>query len=263
MELITQSGVRRGDDHQTFCEDFLVYHETDNFHYGAVLDGCSSAVESHFASALFGKILKSCFIKRSTLINSGVMLEFLGIIGDFKKMLNDTAFNINLSKEELKSTIIISIFDKSCSQLLVANFGDGVIVVNGEKKILENTKYDNHNAPDYFVDDFFNKKSSEFIVYIFEEFKGYNIYKDVTDYTIASDGLLSFRSDSGFSPDDHKVIDFFALNNWNIENETIISKKTNLLKNGKGQKNGNPFEECVTNADDVSVIRVIKKQHEI
>jgi hypothetical protein len=51
--------LRKGEMHPVFCEDFLVNLDIDHYFYmGAVLDGCSPATDSHFASTLLGKILK-------------------------------------------------------------------------------------------------------------------------------------------------------------------------------------------------------------
>ena len=53
------SAIQIGDYHQNNCEDHLYVGEYGkNKMLCAVIDGCTTALESHFASTLVGKILK-------------------------------------------------------------------------------------------------------------------------------------------------------------------------------------------------------------
>jgi len=115
MKIISQLGVRRGEDHETFCEDFAVEFENEKYHYGAILDGCSSGVDSHFASSLFGKIFNQLF--RDT-VGEGKQLfetpikEATFIMIEFYQKLKNIKESLNLSLSELHSTIIFSVYDK-------------------------------------------------------------------------------------------------------------------------------------------------------
>ena len=52
--------LKRGFSHKDFCEDFLLCKALDEkYLLAGVFDGCSSGVDSHFASALFAKIVKN------------------------------------------------------------------------------------------------------------------------------------------------------------------------------------------------------------
>ena len=59
------STIRIGDYHQNNCEDHLYINEYGkNMILCAVMDGCTTALESHFASTLVGKILKKICIEK-------------------------------------------------------------------------------------------------------------------------------------------------------------------------------------------------------
>ena len=273
MKIISQLGVRRGEDHETFCEDFAVEFENEKYHYGAILDGCSSGVDSHFASSLFGKIFNQLF--RDT-VGEGKQLfetpikEATFIMIEFYQKLKNIKESLGLSLSELHSTIIFSVYDKELQELFVYNFGDGVIAVGGNVIELENTAYDNPNAPHYFVNDTLGKNLNEreFSLWLHMHY-GQRSFQDVSNFMIASDGLTTFKLRSGMSPEKEKVFEFFLNNNWlagKIDKKgkkvPVISRKINILFDGVGQKNGNPFErgEKITHSDDLSIIRVFQAE---
>jgi hypothetical protein len=60
------SFIKKGTAHPNFYEDFLLTFEiTSKYSLFAVMEGCSSGKESHFASAFFGKIFKKIALKKS------------------------------------------------------------------------------------------------------------------------------------------------------------------------------------------------------
>jgi len=53
------SVLKLGQFHPIFCEDFTFHSQlNEDWVMIAVMDGCSSGINSHFTSTLFGKILK-------------------------------------------------------------------------------------------------------------------------------------------------------------------------------------------------------------
>lgn len=265
MEIITQLGIRRGEDHETFCEDFAIEFQNDKYHYGVILDGCSSGVESHFASTLFAKIFKQTFRNNATLEDIP-SFEARSVMLKFYKRLKEVSEILNLNLNELHSTIIFSVYSKETRDLFVYNFGDGVICVDDEIIELENTVYDNPNAPHYFVNDTLGKNLQTHDVYgwLLSHY-GQRSFKNVSNFMIASDGLTTFKLRSGFSPDKKEIFEFFFNNNWAAgkldksgNKVPVISRKINMLFDGVGQKNGNPFErgEKAVHSDDLSIIRV-------
>ena len=257
-KLITQIGVRRGSDHNTYCEDFAVEHQTEYFHFGVVLDGCSGGKESHFASALFGKLFRQSFDfdfedSRSVSVVAQV------IMCDFYERLYKIAEEMSLQTNELQSTIILSVYNKKRNDLAIIYFGDGVYTVNGDVFVLENTQYENPNAPSYLVNNTLDKGMTplSFSSWI-EEYPNLISWEWIQCFSLFTDGLMSFRHLNGSKANWDKILDFLSFDDWNLENPEVFSRKINLLQNGRGQKNGSPFErdEKVVNADDISMIRV-------
>lgn len=272
-QIIAQKGIRKGDgnEHQTFCEDFAFEKDFEEIHVGAVFDGCSGGIDSHFASALFGKIFQSIlgtcdfFGVIPSIAQDQLKEVAIGIMVDFYDKLMEIGYSLNLSKKELESTIILSVYDKQYKNLIVYYFGDGVIVINDEIIKLKNTEYEDPNAPSYIVNATYAEDMSE---WDFEDWikqhKGFIQRENVSNFALFSDGVESFQCRNGSGADTDAIIDFLANNEWNIGNKTVFSKKINLLLSGRGQKNGNPFEKDfkVVNYDDISMVRVYNCQEE-
>ena len=55
-------------DHHNFCEDSSLVFQDDNFIHIAVFDGCSTGIDSHFASFFFSRMLRKT-IKESLLVD--------------------------------------------------------------------------------------------------------------------------------------------------------------------------------------------------
>ncbi len=150
-ELLT-----RGNSHPIYCEDALFHTETaKDWIIAAVLDGCSSGTESHFASALLVKILrKSCktiplmqqldpnmdLEKQSPKELGNYLLQH--IFEDFKRSRKLLLAN----KLELLSTLILLVYNKKTKQAYLCVSGDGYFSINNEV-----TCIDQHNMPDYIA----------------------------------------------------------------------------------------------------------------
>ena len=155
MKSYTQLGAGRY--HATYGEDFL-FHQGVGKHYfiGAVMDGCSSGKESHFASTLYGKSLhKSCrALANLKEIKPEFNLDIMdkNAVGTFiltqlfedVKKIKRTLF---LHVDEILSTIILLIFDVRDNTAWINISGDGLIAINGEVK-----EIDQNNMPDYLAD---------------------------------------------------------------------------------------------------------------
>lgn len=278
-KLISQIGVRRGSDHATFCEDFAIQHETPNYFVGIVFDGCSGGQESHFASALFGKIFRKVLSNDQMINDPERELDLQDMkdvaeycLTQFYSHVVDIGWQLQLKVNELQSTIVFALYNKQTKNLVIYHFGDGVIVIGDEVIKLENTQYENPNAPSYLVNNTYAKSLKphdfyEFLSQLREQGVQFEITREnVEGFTLFSDGVSSFKHRSGMQVDDDKIIEFLGRNEWNCENPEVFSRKINLLHAARGQKNGVPFEktEIVKNADDISMVRVlwIEKQQE-
>ncbi len=244
--------LRRGVAHKDFCEDFLMTQNLNNrFFIGAIFDGCSSGVESHFASALLAKIIRNvCRILSlndvSEFTRDTLSREILfQTVGAMKIVKHD----LHLSTQEMLATIILLIKNNITDNGIIVCLGDGYISVNGDE-----IEIDQDNRPDYLTYHIENIKNRGEFNKWYNTQDGVFLFDKVENITISSDGILTFRSDliggtadkiSGaqINPVDYLVNDTYLQNN-----KLMLSRKCNILKNKYG----------LENYDDISIIRLIK-----
>ena len=183
------SYLERGAFHSNFNEDNLFYHSvSDQVIIGAVMDGCSSAKESHFASSLHKKSLhKSArILKNIQSVDNNIRLEEMElreIAGYMIRQLHEDLKRVKrqlfLSVDELLSTVILLVYKKDTRQGLICAIGDGVFAVNGELTII-----DQQNAPNFLglnLDEKFNGIDSSFVLSW--------QFNEVIDVAISTDGI--------------------------------------------------------------------------
>jgi len=182
--------IHKGEGHPVYCEDHLYEKNIDEKWYvAAVMDGCSSGKDSHFASALFTKIInRTCNNLHAIQLNDSVEIAPIDIgLLIAKNLFNDLSKiskYLELDYREILSTIILLIYNKKekISWILVS--GDGYIAINGEITVI-----DQHNQPDYLgfhldigFDTWFTQN-----VKIFNQ-------QNVNEIAISTDGVGSFYS---------------------------------------------------------------------
>ena len=143
-----------GKDHPVTGEDFQYQHHlAKNWFIGAVMDGCSSGKESHFASTLYSKSLhKACrMLPNMKEIMDDFDLEIMGkeaimefILGQLFEDIKKVKRTLFLDIEELLSTLILMVYDKNNQEALVNISGDGLVACNGKAE-----EIDQNNMPDY------------------------------------------------------------------------------------------------------------------
>ncbi|MEZ4919571.1 MAG: protein phosphatase 2C domain-containing protein [Saprospiraceae bacterium] len=182
-----------GEFHVNHNEDYLVSEEVGkNRLLLAVMDGCSSGTDSHFAATLIGKLLRK-------LARQEACLEFARQVEKpLNQLLDDLAlqlftelggFNrqLDLAPDELLSTLILALIDTRQKQAETLIAGDGLVHINGNT-----SEYENDNKPDYL---------------------GYHLQKDkqhwlhnhttrrsdtnIQDFSISTDGIFTFKNVDG------------------------------------------------------------------
>ncbi len=234
--------IRKGSEHRVFCEDYLWTLESERFIGAAILDGCSTGTESHFASALFGKALKSQFNFFCDQSLSGSAENTM------KHILHLAISNVNIVRAQLQlgigellATVIFALYEKKTKRLHVIVIGDGVVVVNGEEHII-----DQNNMPDYVsyhIERLVHKIEFE---KWFEEFKNKFIFEDVNDFSICSDGILSFKTTKETTEEKVNPLEFLTKDSFLINNISMLARKCNILENKHG----------MVHQDDLSIIRI-------
>ncbi|MBC8643996.1 protein phosphatase 2C domain-containing protein [Flavobacterium lindanitolerans] len=182
------SAIQIGDYHFNNCEDALYIGK-----FGrdklicAVMDGCTTAIESQFASLLVCKILKKIIIEKGYKDMVDKSEATMSLEQHLKSILKDLFSELKIIKnqllldaKELLTTLIIMIVDKNSDQGIVLTIGDGFVNINGKV-----TEYEQDNKPDYLG------------FHISEDFEKFYslqnqkiVFDKISDISIATDGIF-------------------------------------------------------------------------
>lgn len=234
--------------HPNFSEDFLFsYSLNKNILVTAVMDGCSTAIDSHFVSALYSKSLhKSCRMlpqMKEILDNFDIDEMALESIGDF--IMNQLFEDLKKTKklyflktEELLSTIVLSIYHKKNKSIAIQMSGDGLFAIN--EKVVEIDQNNMPNFMGYHLDASANKVLDN-------EIQRWN-FDEVHDFAIATDGLCKFKK----SQTDPSTLD-------EVGEAFLIEKPTSTQKTALFlEKKFNAYLEAgFLPHDDIALIRVV------
>lgn len=237
--------LRKGFDHKIFCEDYLYSFENDNFIITGVFDGCSTGIDSHFASSLSGKILKNVIQTKLTLnldniqdpkeINRLILFSFFNKLIMIKEILK-------LHSDEMLSTMILLCYNKHNEDCHIIALGDGVVCING-KLIVINEK----NQPTYPI--YYSQRLDT--VDALDVFLSNHEYQwsftGIEDVTISTDGLEQWNNIKEPEAKQKEVIKFIIQDNLFDNLDVMLQRKYNLLRM-QGWQNG----------DDLGIIRLIK-----
>jgi hypothetical protein len=181
---------RRGENHPLYSEDFLYLHETDQFIYGAVFDGCSSGTDAHFSSSLLGKCLKKVLVfNTSPQLGDGSLRQHTyNVLHQVFSNLLFVISTLKLSWEELLSTFLLVVYSKEKDEAIIIIMGDGVVAINSEIFII-----DQNNAPDYPIYFLNQLQADDFSSWI-EKIATIYHASNPQNIAISTDGILSFRA---------------------------------------------------------------------
>ncbi len=244
--MLIHKYIKRGLNHANYCEDFIL-HETlgDKYDLFGVFDGCSSGIDSHFASSFIAKIIRSEFYKLDT--GQGLGLEEF-----VKKLLLKVVFtlkeqkqSLNLDRDELLSTIILFLYDKKSDSGIIVSIGDGVVSINGKHSLI-----DEDNIPDYLAYhlDKINSEA-EFKMWYMVHTRQYFV-DNLTDVSISTDGATSFVKTAKHDNEETiNPLDYLFTDKFLINNKAMLGRKCNLLER----------KHHLVNADDLGIIRLVKQ----
>ena len=218
-----------GFSHVNFCEDSVYAEESSiNRIVCGVFDGCSSGRDSHFVSSLITKILRKSiedieygeFRSGEFLEPKSFCKELIRLIFQELKLINN---NLRLKYDELLSTILIGVYDKSSMILRVERVGDGLIKIND--KIIE--FYEDHKS-DYIgyhlslnFDSFYDTKVKKYE------------YDKVNGFALSTHGIFSFRvlgiSDKK-TPSNQEIIKYLLSDREYRSSPNWLKNKLDFLK---------------------------------
>ncbi len=242
--------LRKGVDHKVFCEDYLYSFQNERWVIAATFDGCSDAIDSHFASTLSGKILKNIVQKNINELSNTISIEdfYNFIIYNFLFTLEEMRLKLSLAGKELLSTMILFVYDKENEVGKIIAMGDGIISIDGEITII-----DQNNEPEYPIV-YAGKITGDNpgVIGFLETHKNQWTFNKFKDITISTDGLKDWRHKNDGRKNFKEAMDFFILDTEMSKLDVMLARKYNILKL-KGWENH----------DDLGVIRIINDENAI
>lgn len=237
-----------GEFHVNHNEDFLVSEEAGESRIMiAVMDGCSSGTDSHFASTLIGKLLRKISKQEAYRAyaqqNVQPLKEQLENISlQLFEELSNLNRQLDLRSDEILSTLILAIIDTEIKSAEILIVGDGLIHTNGE-----NIEYENDNKPDYIGYHLNMDK------HLWFKTRAQKLSIDkIDDLTISTDGIHTFKNFDGKSYEEISqeeiMSKFFEAKN-DLENANKLKKVLIELKNEHG----------LMPSDDLTMIRVVNE----
>jgi hypothetical protein len=238
--------LQKGEHHLNYCEDYFYVGEIgDDIVLCAVMDGCTMATDSYFASTLVGKLLRKITKEKS-------YKEFLGfesfhtpekylkaILAELFKELSLIKNQLMLDTSELLTTLIITLIDKKITQGIIMAIGDGLVSINGQL-----TDFDQKNVPDYIgyhlhkdFEDWYNSQKQKIVFY------------KIHDITIATDGIFTFMpTGKNNRTEIINALDFMLDNKTQEENSEMLNWQLRHLE----------LEYGLKPADDLAIIRILE-----
>lgn len=219
----------------------------DDFSVFAVMDGCSSGDDSHFASALMGKLLhKACkLLEHPAILKDMNLPERQGPANakNLSRMLLRLVFeNLKTARQEMflniyemLSTLLLMVYDHQAHEAYITVKGDGYVAIDGT--VHEIDENDVPRYPAYYL-------TEDFETWIAAQ--NYDFYvRSPKDISIATDGVGTYLTADRRPSEKYDPVDLF-LNKRGIMKPHMLELKSELL-----QKLG------LRPLDDVSVIRLI------
>ena len=239
--------ISSGKYHPISGEDFI-FHKVINEQWlvAAVMDGCSSGKESHFASTAYGKSLeKSCrmlpnmndihpeFGSETTTkraIGLFILRQLFSDVKNLKKLFY-------LKIEEILATIILLVYDLRSNTAWVCTSGDGVLCYNHELH-----EIDQHNMPDY-LGYHLDRSFQEW----YEHHTDSMEFGGIRDFSISTDGIMKLIPASGKNKGIIDPVEYLLKQHpENAPAHFISDRYHNLIEN-----------EDYIPYDDIGIIRVI------
>ncbi len=241
------SALQIGDYHINHCEDFLMMKKMGSYKIlCAVMDGCSTAMESQFASALAGKILRKICVEKGyqelyeTHKNTDPEEDLKTVLKELFKEIGRLKNHLMLDEKELLTTVTLLLYHEEKDEGAALCIGDGLVSINGEI-----TEFERDNKPDYFAyhlkenfEDWYNRQTQKIF------------FSGLRDISIATDGISSFTAIRKTDHDEKiNPIDYLLHDTSQSDAEDMLSIKLKRLEHHYGMKP----------TDDLAIIRITKQ----
>ncbi|GAB3506532.1 PP2C family serine/threonine-protein phosphatase [Emticicia fontis] len=243
--MIIYTALQKGEHHPDYCEDYYFVGEPGNDTVlCAVMDGCTMATDSYFASTLVGKLLRKIAKEKSYKALYGLETyatlesQLKDILAELFKELNLVENQLMLDKTELLTTLIIMLIDKKAEEGIILAIGDGVVSVNGKV-----TEFDHNNIPDY-IGYHLHEDFEEW----YEAQKQKIYFHQIKDISLSTDGIFTFMpTTKNISTEHINPVDFMLFDKMQMQNSKMLNWQLKHLELDHGLKP----------ADDFAMVRVI------
>lgn len=239
-------GCDHQDNEDALFETIIGLNE-GHLHICAVMDGCSSGIDSVFASHLIKKCLQETIGSipieafNSLTISRNLSDLSLLILEKVYKRISIIGNLLNLKISELESTIVLLVAS-TFGDYSIIFVGDGFCSIDGE--IYENSQ---NNTPHYLAH-YLNKNVKS----LFEDIIQYvGVFEQ--EIAIATDGVDSFYDYENSERIDLKH--FFLVDNFLAHKESCFYNKMVGIKTGRHPEYKN--KKYIKNRDDISLIKII------
>lgn len=258
--MLINTLLRKGEEHKIFCQDFLYHRQIAGWIIAAVFDGCSQngneemENESQFISNLSAKIINRvgpALIVSDMSRKDPAVLSY-DIIKSYFLYLKDIRNKLDLTEDEMLTTMILLVYNKELNIGHIIALGDGFVKINGEVKEIENGKITDTNKeggvlyPIQYLDTvLMNDKTFDEFVY---KHADQWIIDNIEDVVISTDGInkqwknFNSKNDFKFTPEEYLATD----TQLKGLNKMLARKYNQLILNGWH------------NGDDIGMIRIFK-----
>lgn len=242
--MIIHQFIKRGTYHKDYCEDFAIIVEKQDYKLFGVFDGCSSGVESHFASAFIAKIIRAEFQKLDKEIQNQPLFVINKLLYNSILSLKKQKKELILQTNELLSTFLLFLYNSVADEGIIVVAGDGVVSINGKSVII-----DENNAPNYVAYHIDKINTNEDYKHWFAEHTRNFTVKGLKDVSISTDGILSFIHPQlrDKQQEDIDPLNYLLKNDFLLNNKSMLGRKCHILE-GK---------HSLINFDDLGIIRIV------
>lgn len=245
---------RKGDGHTDYCEDANFVLDLPRTIIFGAFDGCSTGINSYFASALLCRCMKyhiqSTFDIRepgnlTTEAFPAITARSLNaLVGGGCRYFKYSATLLGLTDMEQLSTAVVCAYNKIDKTLHVKMLGDGNVWVELDNGSTEHiTKHFPGNSPDYLG---YHTNKSDHHVQEWVTMQFAESFKDVNAFAIGTDGVESIRPVNGAITRD-SAMEYLVFNTELKSSKAMLARKLNILKHSLG---------CAFD-DDITILRYI------
>lgn len=258
MEYKIENFICRGASHTLHCEDDFYVFENEEVIVAAVFDGCSSGIDSHFASTMHKYCLREVLNDIPYILreddNRNFPFKDVNESGkEIISLLFDKIYRLDYKvNSEMLSTVVLTLVNKITKEYFICFAGDGVCKINDEIHSIHDA---NSNAVWYLSSVNYSDFNQYYNNYC-TKFSG--IFEN--EISISSDGIESFRDKFGADVTVEAEMLFLNMKHDKVKlNEKYqsipICRLYNMFQNGKIDEFNNIPSK---NLDDFTIIKIIE-----